>query len=72
MIQLGELALQLALPISLFGAAFAFWWGAKRRGDWVLAGELTVYAVFFLLLLTSAGIVVAFLTDRFDYWYVAN
>jgi cytochrome c-type biogenesis protein CcmF len=71
-IQLGELALQLALPISLFGAAFAFWGGAKRRGDWVLAGELTVYAVFFLLLLTSAGIVVAFLTDRFDYWYVAN
>ena len=54
------------------GAVLAFWGGAKRRGDLVLASELSVYTVFFLLILTSIGIVVAFLTDRFDYWYVAN
>ena len=72
MIQLGEYALWIALPISIVGAVLAFWGGAKRRGDLVLASELSVYTVFFLLILTSIGIVVAFLTDRFDYWYVAN
>ena len=72
MIQLGEYALWIALPISVVGAVLAFWGGAKRRGDLVLAGELSVYSVFLLLILTSVGIVVAFLTDRFDYWYVAN
>jgi len=71
-IQLGEYALWIALPISIVGAVLAFWGGAKRRGDLVLASELSVYTVFFLLILTSIGIVVAFLTDRFDYWYVAN
>tara|TARA_B100000686_G_scaffold52905_2_gene56938 strand:+ start:108458 stop:110500 length:2043 start_codon:yes stop_codon:yes gene_type:complete len=70
--QLGEYALWIALPISIVGAVLAFWGGAKRRGDLVLASELSVYTVFFLLILTSIGIVVAFLTDRFDYWYVAN
>tara|TARA_Y100000994_G_scaffold222358_1_gene202549 strand:+ start:1483 stop:3525 length:2043 start_codon:yes stop_codon:yes gene_type:complete len=70
--QLGEYALWIALPISVVGAVLAFWGGAKRRGDLVLASELSVYTVFFLLILTSIGIVVAFLTDRFDYWYVAN
>ena len=72
MTQLGEYALWIALPISIVGAVLAFWGGAKRRGDLVLASELSVYTVFFLLILTSIGIVVAFLTDRFDYWYVAN
>ena len=72
MTQLGEYALWIALPISVVGAVLAFWGGAKRRGDLVLASELSVYTVFFLLILTSIGIVVAFLTDRFDYWYVAN
>ena len=72
MTQLGEYALWIALPISIVGAVLAFWGGANRRGDLVLASELSVYTVFFLLILTSIGIVVAFLTDRFDYWYVAN
>ena len=72
MIQLGEYALWIALPMSIVGAALAFWGGARRRGDLVLASELSVYTVLFLLVLASIGIVVAFLTDRFDYWYVAN
>ncbi len=72
MILLGEFALWIALPVSVMGAVLAFLGGVKRRGDWVLSGEMSVYAVFFLLILTSAGIIVAFLTDRFDYWYVAN
>ena len=46
--------------------------GRTQRGDLVLSAERSVYAVFGLLILASAGIVAAFLTDRFDYYYVAN
>lgn len=69
---LGEFALWIALPIALWGAALGFIGGWKQRGDLVLSAERSVYVVFFLLVLVSAGIITAFVTDRFDYWYVAN
>jgi cytochrome c-type biogenesis protein CcmF len=69
---LGELALWVALPVSIWGLVLAFLGGRRGRGDLVLSGERSVYAVFFLTLLASAGIVTAFLQDRFDYWYVFN
>ena len=69
---LGEFALWIALPVGLWGAILGFVGGRKQRGDLVLSSERSVYAVFFLLILVSAGIITAFLTDRFDYWYVAN
>ena len=69
MILLGEFALWIALPIGIWGAIFGFIGGKKQRGDLVLSSERSVYAVFFLLVLTSAGIITAFLTDRFEYWY---
>lgn len=72
MIILGELALWVALPVSIWGLVLAFLGGRKGRGDLVLSGERSVYAVFFLTILASAGIVTAFLQDRFDYWYVFN
>ncbi len=72
MIELGELALWVALPVALWGAIIAFWGGKTGRGDLVLSGERAVYAVFILIVLTSAGIIAAFVGDRFDYWYVAN
>ena len=72
MILLGELALWIALPIGIWGAVAGFVGGRKERGDLVLSAEHSVYAVFFLLILTSAGIITAFLTDSFEYWYVAN
>jgi len=71
-ILLGELALWIALPIGIWGAVAGFVGGRKGRGDLVLSAEYSVYAVFFLLILTSAGIITAFLTDQFQYWYVAN
>jgi cytochrome c-type biogenesis protein CcmF len=46
--------------------------GRTQRGDLVLSAERSVHAVFGLLILASAGVVAAFLTDRFDYWYVSN
>ena len=72
MILLGELALWIALPIGVWGAVAGFVGGRKERGDLVLSAEHSVYAVFFLLILTSAGIITAFVTDSFEYWYVAN
>ncbi len=72
MIILGELALWVALPVSVWGLVLAFLGGRRGRGDLVLSGERSVYAVFFLMILASVGIMTAFLQDRFDYWYVYN
>lgn len=72
MIILGELALWVSLPVALWGVVLAFVGGRKGRGDLVLSAERSVYAVFFLTILASAGIITAFLQDRFDYWYVFN
>ncbi len=69
---LGEFALWITLPVAVWGAFLGFLGGRTQRGDLVLSAERSVYAVFFLLVLASAGIMAAFLTDRFEYWYVAN
>ncbi len=69
---IGEFALWISLPITLWGAVMAFLGGRWGRGDLVLSAERSVYAVFALLAVASAGIIAAFLTDRFDFWYVSN
>ncbi|MEQ1855774.1 MAG: heme lyase CcmF/NrfE family subunit [Longimicrobiales bacterium] len=69
---LGEFALWISLPVALWGMVLGYTGGRTQRGDLVLSAERSVYAVFGLLILASAGIVTAFLTDRFDYYYVAN
>jgi len=69
---LGEVALWIALPVALWGAVLGFVGGRKQRGDLVLSAERSVYAVFFLLVLASLGVIDSFLGDRFEYWYVAN
>ncbi|MYK69898.1 MAG: hypothetical protein F4020_10475, partial [Gammaproteobacteria bacterium] len=60
MILLGEFALWVALPVSIWGIVLAFVGGHRKRGDLVLSAERSVYAVFFLLCLTSLGIILAF------------
>lgn len=70
MILLGEIALWIALPVALWGMVLSFVGGKQGRGDLVLSGERSVYAVFGLLVVVSVAIIVAFLTDRFDYFYV--
>lgn len=72
MIILGEFALWIALPVAFWGTAMGFLGGRTQRGDLVLSAERSVHAVTFLLTLASIGIMVAFLTDRFEYWYVAS
>jgi cytochrome c-type biogenesis protein CcmF len=46
--------------------------GRTQRGDLVLSAERSIYAVFGLMVLASVGVSAAFLTDRFEYWYVAS
>ena len=69
---LGEYALWIALPISLWGMVLGYAGGRTQRGDLVLSAERSIYAVFFLLVLASLGVVSAFLGDKFEYWYVAS
>ncbi len=69
---LGELALWIALPVAIWGMAMGLLGGRSQRGDLVLSAERSIYAVTLLLTLASAGVVAAFLGDRFEYWYVAS
>jgi cytochrome c-type biogenesis protein CcmF len=69
---LGEFALWIALPISFWGMAMGFVGGRQGRGDLILSGERSVYVVFALLAIASLAITNAFLTDQFQYYYVAN
>ena len=69
---LGEYALWIALPISIWGMLLGYVGGRTQRGDYVLSAERSIYAVFFLLVLASLGVVSAFLGDKFEYWYVAS
>jgi cytochrome c-type biogenesis protein CcmF len=69
---LGEFALWIALPISFWGMTMGFVGGRQERGDLVLSAERSVYIVFGLLLVASLAITNAFLTDQFQYYYVAN
>jgi cytochrome c-type biogenesis protein CcmF len=67
---LGEFALWIALPVSVWGMVVGFRGGRMQRGDLVLSAERGIYAVFFLLILASLGVSAAFLGDKFEYWYV--
>ncbi len=69
---LGEFALWVALPVAAWGMALGFAGGRTQRGDLVLSAERSIYAVSFLLLIASVGVMAAFLGDKFQYWYVAS
>ena len=67
---LGEFALWISLPVAAWGAVLGFTGGRTRRGDLVLSAERSVYALFGLMAIASAGIAAAFLQHRFEYLYV--
>jgi cytochrome c-type biogenesis protein CcmF len=69
---LGEFALWISLPVALWGMVLGYAGGRTQRGDLVLSAERSIYAVFGLLALASAGVMAAFLGNRFEYWYVAS
>jgi cytochrome c-type biogenesis protein CcmF len=72
MTELGEYALWMALPVSLWGAVLAFLGGAWKRGDLVLSAERSIHLVLLLTAVASAGIIAAFLNNDYQYWYVFN
>ena len=69
---LGEFALWISLPVAAWGMILGYAGGRTQRGDLVLSAERSIYAVFGLHILASAGVMAAFLGDRFEYWYVAS
>ncbi len=69
---LGEFALWIALLAAVFGMWMGFWGGRTQRGDLVLSAERSIYAVSFLLVVASLGVIAAFVGDKFEYWYVAS
>ncbi len=69
---LGEFALWISLPVALWGMILGYAGGKTQRGDLVLSAERSIYAVFFLHVIASAGVMAAFIGDRFEYWYVAS
>ena len=69
---LGEIALWIALPVALWGAVVSFVGGRTGRSDLVLSGERTVHVVTLLLIVTSLGVIAAFVGNRYEYLYVAN
>jgi len=70
--QIGEVALWVAFILGLWGALLAFAGGRRGRGDWVLSAERSVYAVFGLLIVSSAAIIAAFVRNEYGYRYVAG
>ncbi len=72
MTQLGEVALWVALVLSVWGAGAGFVGGRARRGDLVLSAERSVYAVWALLSVASLCVILAFLGNEYRYQYVAG
>jgi cytochrome c-type biogenesis protein CcmF len=69
---LGEFALWISLPVAIWGMVMGYAGGRTLRGDLVLSAERSIYAVFGLLVLASAGVTAAFMGNRFEYWYVSS
>jgi cytochrome c-type biogenesis protein CcmF len=70
--QIGEVALWIALLLTIWGSAVGFLGGGLRRGDLVLSSERAMHVVFGLVALSAAALIVAFVGDEFRYLYVAS
>jgi cytochrome c-type biogenesis protein CcmF len=71
-ILLGELSLWVALLMAAWGATVSFAGGALRRRDLVASGERAIYVTFGAVVLASAGLWTALLTNDFSLEYVAS
>jgi cytochrome c-type biogenesis protein CcmF len=70
--QIGEVALWIALALSVWGAGAAFIGGRTRRGDLVLSAERSLIGIFALLIVASGALIAAFLNNEYRYQYVAG
>jgi cytochrome c-type biogenesis protein CcmF len=69
---IGEVALWVALVLSLWGAGAAFIGGARGRGDLVLSAERAVVGVWAMLVVAAGAIIASFLRNEYQYQYVAG
>ena len=72
MTQIGEIALWIALVLAIWGTGAAFIGGRSKRGDLILSAERTVLVVFGLVAVASAAVIYAFLTNQYQYQYIAS
>jgi cytochrome c-type biogenesis protein CcmF len=70
MVQLGEYALYLTVPFSLYAGLAAIHGGRSGRAEWVRSAERAVLACFALFCLAFAGLEAALLGDRFDLAFI--
>jgi cytochrome c-type biogenesis protein CcmF len=71
MTELGNIALWIALLIGLWGSAVAFMAGRTHRADLGRSAERSIFALWGLLVIASAGLMRALLTHDFNVEYVA-
>ena len=70
MVHLGEYALYLTLPFTLYAIVAAVYGARANRPEWVRSAERSVLATFGLFCLAFIGLEVALVTDRFDLAFV--
>jgi cytochrome c-type biogenesis protein CcmF len=70
--QIGEIALWIALLLTLWGSAVGFIGGRRGRGDLVLSAERAMHAVLLLFVISAGALIYAFLANEFQYLYVAS
>jgi cytochrome c-type biogenesis protein CcmF len=69
---LGQLALWLALLIGAWGTFVGFYGGVKRQPELIASARRSTYALSGVLLVASAGLLVALLNHDFNVSYVAS
>ena len=72
MIELGRLALFGTIGFAVYAGGAAFAGAVRQREEWVRSAERAVYAVFGLLLLAVASLLVAVLGNHFELGFVAR
>ena len=72
MIPIGNLALWLALAVSLYGVGASLYGAARRRRDFVASGEHAGYATFGLVVIATAVLLNALINNDFRLKYVAG
>ena len=71
-VEAGQLTLVMALLVAAYVVVASMLGVARRRPELVVSGRYAMYSVPFLLLLTTASLVYAFVTNDFSVKYVAE
>ena len=72
MTHLGSLALYLALVLAAYAVASSVWGARQGRRVWIASGTQAVYAVCGCVVIASAALIHALLSEDFNVEYVAS